>query len=195
VTTGINNSVILATEPWSTRFHAAHLLLLPPVRQDDSLENGNGAANFDTNREARNAIACAHRHDAFGYIGPCNSGAAVASEPVLNRAGMVQISPSTTNPPLTSPDALIRKAYEPATHARRLAYVTFYRTITTEALTGPSDAAVLKSALRARTSFLVAQQSTYGTSEGGAMEAYAARIGLQLGVWRRRCAESTQPGR
>jgi branched-chain amino acid transport system substrate-binding protein len=172
---GINNSVKLATERWTAQFRSAHLALLSPIVLDDVAGN---PPRSDLNRERSVAQACVTRRDTFGYIGPLSSLVASASEPVLNRAGMVQISPSNTDPALTSP--LTRAALEPATYRHLLPYVTYYRMVTTDALQGPSAAIYLKARLHATTYFLVDDESPYGTGLAGAMEAYAGMIGLRL---------------
>ena len=172
---GIDNSVILATEQWRSRFRAAHLDLLPPIMLDDG---GSATEFYDLALEKANARSCAHRHDILGYIGPLNSNAAFISEPILNRSAMLQISPSTTYPLLTSPAT--RKSLEPATYSHRLAYPTFYRPVTTDALLGPADAAFMRERLHALDYFLVDDSSPFGKGVAGEAQAYATRIGLRL---------------
>jgi branched-chain amino acid transport system substrate-binding protein len=172
---GIDDAVTLAGEQWRARFQKVHLALLSPVFLDDATADGSGV---DPIRERRNAQVCLARHDTFGYIGPLNSPVAPYSMPILNRGGMVQISPGNTLPTLTSPST--RAAFEPATYHRQLLYVTYYRTITTDALQGPSAAAYLKQRLGATSYFLVDDQLQYGAGVAGAMKAYAQKIGLQL---------------
>jgi hypothetical protein len=166
LTTGISHAVTLASEQWVARFRQARLALLPPLLLDDAAPDHGPP---DTNRERHNAQQCAARSDTLGYIGPLKSGLALYSMPVLNRAGMVQISPGNSLPTLTSP--LTRKAFEPATNRRLLAYPTYYRTCTTDALEGPSAAAYLKERLRATTYFLIDDQTQYGAGVAGAMAA------------------------
>jgi branched-chain amino acid transport system substrate-binding protein len=170
---GIDNSVRLATEQWTQRFRAAHLELLPPISLDDGAAQGSDPA-----LEEENAHACVRRQDTFGYVGPLNSGATFKSEPILNQAGMLQINPSNTIPTLTSP--VTRQIFEPATYSRRLAYVTFYRTVTTDALQGPADATFMRETLHARDYFLVDDQFLYGSSVAETAHDYATRIGLRL---------------
>jgi branched-chain amino acid transport system substrate-binding protein len=117
------------------------------------------------------------RQDTFGFVGPLDSGSVLFSAPVLNRAAMVQISPSNTDPPLTSPAT--RAVYQPATYHHRLAYLTYYRVITTDILQGPSIAAFLRYNLHAGTYFQVDDNSAYGSGLAGEVEAYALKIGLQ----------------
>lgn len=175
VSQGIVRSLTLATEQWRSRFKAAHLLLLPPLRLDDAARDGSG---LDPNREKDNAQYCVGARDVFAYVGPLNSRATITSEPILNRAAMLQINPSNTNVFLTSPYA--RKTLEPATFSHRLAYPTFYRVVTTDLLQGPADAAFVGQTLHARDYFLVDEPSDYGRGIAGEMQAYATKIGLQL---------------
>jgi branched-chain amino acid transport system substrate-binding protein len=170
---GIENSVMLATEQWRARFQAVQLALLPPVMLDEA-ENG----TRDLKREEQDARACVRRQDTFGYVGPLNSGEALVSEPILNRAAMVQINPSNTLPNLTSP--IVRARVEPATYQHWLAYLTYYRVITTDFMQGPADAAYLKEKLHADTYFVVDDTLTYGAGIAGAVQAYGAKIGLRL---------------
>jgi|SRR5579884_797224 len=176
ISAGIDSAVVLATENWRTRFQTHGVDLLPPLQFDDALPSG---ATYDPGREARNARTCVHRHDTFGYVGPLNSGEAGISEPILNRAGMVQISPSNTLPVLTSPAGTIRSELEPATEHRDLAYVTYYRTIGTDALQGPSGLAYLRRVLRVRNFVLIAETDQYSGGIAGAVQSYALRIGFR----------------
>lgn len=172
---GINNSVILATDRWTARFRAARLLLLPPLRLDDATLDG---SHSDPNREKDNARNCVGSREVFGYIGPMTSGMTIVSEPILNRAGMVQISPATTVPNLTSP--VVRKVSQPATYRHRLAYLTYYRVITTDFMQGPADAAFLKEKLHVGTFFVVDDTLGYGAGIAGEVQAYGAKIGMRL---------------
>jgi len=170
---GIDNSVMLATEQWKTRFQAAHLALLPPLTLDDA-----GIGRLDPKREEQNAKACIGRHDIFGFVGPLNSGDTFTSEPILNRAAMLQINPANTNASLTSP--VTRKTLEPATFNHRLAYPTFYRLVTTDLLQGPADAAFIRQTLHAHGYFLVDEPGDYESGVAGEAQAYGTKIGLQL---------------
>ena len=137
-----------------------------------------GVAGADPKREQRNAKACAHGNDTFGYIGPLNSGAALFSEPILNSAALAQINPSNTDPILTSPKT--RVGLQPATYSRRLAYLTYYRVVTTDALQAPADAAFLRETLHADTYFLVDDAYLYGRGLSTAFHAYGRKLGLRL---------------
>src|SRR5262249_32779719 len=61
------------------------------------------AANWTAEMEGANADRAAKHPDVMVYIGAFNSGASKISMPILNRAGLLMISPSNTWPGLTKP--------------------------------------------------------------------------------------------
>jgi branched-chain amino acid transport system substrate-binding protein len=69
----------------------------------ETLDDGNEAGQWQPGLEANNAQKAVDDESAVAYIGPYNSGAAKVSIPILNRAGLLQISPSATWPGLTKP--------------------------------------------------------------------------------------------
>src|SRR5713101_8467657 len=75
---------------------------------DDTI---NGA--YDGAKDAQNGRQFINNSSVIGEVGPLNSGAAKVSMPVYNAAGLVQISPSNTNPDLTA--SQFRAKYEPST--------------------------------------------------------------------------------
>jgi branched-chain amino acid transport system substrate-binding protein len=66
---------------------------------DDSLPQGDGWDPSQTSLNARLAAQDAH---AIGYLGELNSGASAVSIPLLNRAGIAQVSPGSAAVGLTS---------------------------------------------------------------------------------------------
>lgn len=176
---GIYRGAQLATMQWRSRFRPLHLNLLPPLRKDDARSD---AVTYGTDQERNNALQCIADHSVLGYIGTLNSGAALVSEPILNRGAMVMVSPANTNPVLTSPKQ--RAAQEPATYNHRLQYVTYYRTVTTDNLQGPAGAAFMKTSLGAKTYYLVDDKQTYGAGLAAAADHYAqSKLGLRrLGI-------------
>src|SRR2546428_3669303 len=67
---------------------------------DDSLAS-TGAA--DEGKGAQNARTAVQNKSAIGYIGEYNSGISKVTIPILNKAGITQISPANTYVGLTSP--------------------------------------------------------------------------------------------
>jgi len=66
---------------------------------DDSTPQGDG---WDPNQTSLNARLAAQDPDTIGYIGELNSGASAVSIPLLNRAGIAQVSPASGAVGLTS---------------------------------------------------------------------------------------------
>ncbi len=61
------------------------------------------AGQWTAEAETANARRAAHDPDVVAYIGTYNSGAAKIAMPILNRAGLLMISPANTWPGLTKP--------------------------------------------------------------------------------------------
>jgi branched-chain amino acid transport system substrate-binding protein len=170
---GIWHGVSVATATWRARFRKAGLNLLAPLDLDDAKSDGSAV---DPAKEASNARTCLASSSDLGYIGTLNSSMAQVSEPILNRGGMAMVSPSNTNPVLTSP--LQRGTYEPLTASGRLRYPTYYRVVTTDALQGPVGAIYMKG-LGLTKFFLVDDQQTYGAGLAQHMAAWAtSKLGM-----------------
>jgi branched-chain amino acid transport system substrate-binding protein len=76
---------------------------------DDGVAANNGA--WDATTETSNATEVVNDKDAVAYIATYNSGAAEASIPITNKAGMFQISPSNTAVDLTKENPANPKGY------------------------------------------------------------------------------------
>ena len=169
---GMFDAVGLATQDWRYSLLRVHVDNSLPLEMDDS------PVTLENEREAANAARCLADSHAIAYIGPLNSQAAAASEPVLNRGGMAQISPSTTQPLLTSPKT--RGALEPRTFDGTLKTVTFYRVIANDRVQGASMAAYLARTRKARTLVALDDGSVYGTGLVAASRACATKLGLRI---------------
>jgi branched-chain amino acid transport system substrate-binding protein len=91
------------------------------------------AAQWTAEQEASNAKRAVADDDVMVYLGPYNSGAAKISMPILNRAGLLMISPSTTWPGLTKPgkgDPNEPEIYRPT------GQINFFRVVPTDDLQG-----------------------------------------------------------
>jgi branched-chain amino acid transport system substrate-binding protein len=62
------------------------------------------AGSWTSERETANAIKASQNPDVMAYIGTFNSGAAKVAMPILNRAGLLMISPANTAVELTNSD-------------------------------------------------------------------------------------------
>ncbi len=139
------------------------------VIRDDGDENG----QWHSQTEITNTLQAVDDPLTVAYIGPMNSGAAKASMPILNRAGIVQISPSTTWPGLTRPGFA---QGEPAIFfptGKR----TFFRTCTTDDIQGPAGALWAKD-LNFTSFYVLDDGEAYGAGVAALFTRRAERLGL-----------------
>src|SRR5262245_56422281 len=90
----IVNGIKLAIADWEKDFPFA----VQHREMDDATE---ALGYWDAEKELATAKEAVEDKDVMAYIGPYNSGAAKVSMPILNAAGLVQITPSATWPGLT----------------------------------------------------------------------------------------------
>ena len=76
------------------------------ISLDDSTAQ---AGNWDPGQTSSNARKAAQDEKAIGYIGEFNSGASAVSMPILNQAGLAQVSPTNTYTGLTADERGIER--------------------------------------------------------------------------------------
>lgn len=117
---------------------------------------------WDAVLEAENAEKAVEDKDVAAFIGPYNSGAARASMPILNKAGLVQITPSATYPGLTK-KAPNSDPDEPEKF-RPSKKITFCRVCAHDASQGPLSADFVAEELKAKTVYVLDDKELYGNS-------------------------------
>jgi branched-chain amino acid transport system substrate-binding protein len=137
------------------------------------LDDGNSTGQWLAEAEARNARQAAADDSAVAYIGPYNSGAAIISIPILNRAGLLQISPSATWPGLTKPGFAQGEPGVFYPTGKR----TFYRPVPTDEKQGPA-AALWARSLGLRTFYTLDDGEAYGAGVASLFSNYAQQIGM-----------------
>jgi branched-chain amino acid transport system substrate-binding protein len=141
------------------------------------------AGNWDPSATARNARRAALDERTVLYIGEFNSGASAISIPILNQAGITQVSPSNTYIGLT--------ARGPGTESGEpgIYYPTGKRTYIRLPPNDTVQGAALVTLMRedgCRRAALVEDGDDYGASVGGAVTAAARHQGLRLVLHGRR---------
>ncbi|WP_041938754.1 MULTISPECIES: branched-chain amino acid ABC transporter substrate-binding protein [Frankia] len=96
-------------------------------------------------------------------VGPMFSGATKASEPAYTQAGLLSVSPSATNPALTT-----------------LGFKTFYRVIAPDTVQGKAAADYVATVLQAKKVYSLDDKSEYGTGLSGALEPELTAKGVQV---------------
>lgn len=93
-TPGVLNAITLAFEEINFKIHTTNLEL-------QIFDTGSNGDVLNEEQELRNATLAAENDNVVAYIGPWYSANAKVSMPILNRAGIVQITPVATWPGLT----------------------------------------------------------------------------------------------
>jgi branched-chain amino acid transport system substrate-binding protein len=101
--------------------------------------------------------------DVIAVVGPVFSGATKASEPLYSQAKLLSVSPSATNPQLTS-----------------LGFRTFFRVIAPDTVQGAAAADYVAKALKARKVFSLDDKSEYGTGLSTVFDTELAAQGVNV---------------
>ncbi len=137
------------------------------------LDDGTATAGqYDPAQAATNARKMVSDPAVMAAIGPMNSGAAKAMTPILSQGGLATITPSATNPDLTSPKFV--QIYRPS------GQLVFFRTVTTDAFQGPSMANFYLETLKLKSVYILDDSGAYGVGLADAFERQARAKGLQV---------------
>ena len=164
----IANAITLAFEEidYKVGVYTIELVIL-----DDSDATGAWSADL----EGQNAVTAASDLHVVAYLGPYNSGAAKVSMPILNRAGILQISPGNTWPGLTKP------GFAPGEPG--IFYPTgirhYFRVVPTDDLQAPAGAAWARD-LGFTSVFILDDGETYGKGIADLFRVAAENVGLNV---------------
>jgi branched-chain amino acid transport system substrate-binding protein len=132
--------------------------------------------DWDPEVEAANADKAVKDPDIMAYIGTYNSGAAKIAMPVLNRAGLVMISPANSYPGLTKPG--MGEANEPDIY-RPSGKLDFFRVVPADDIQGAMGARWMKQ-LGAKSVYVLDARDLYGRGIADVFEQTAGDIGLRV---------------
>ena len=124
---------------------------------DDAL---NGA--HDPQTGANNMTKIVADADVAAVIGPVNSNVGKAQIPVSNAAGLLQCSPSNTNPDLTKGDPAAQLRTKPN---------NYIRVVTTDDVQGPAAAQYIHDVLKKNSVYIIDDTETFGKGVADAFEA------------------------
>lgn len=136
------------------------------------------AGQWAAESEGANAQKAVADPDVMALIGPYNSGAAKVSMPILNEAGLVQVSPSCTWPGLTKtvPGDI---SGEPDIY-RPSKKITFCRVCPTDFVQGPMTALFVKDELKAKTVYILDDKELYGKGVADLFHRKCDEIGVKV---------------
>lgn len=168
---GINKAVQLAAM-LANKNHA-----VPDVYFRTRLLDDTVGTNYSPDKDAANARTLIADSTVVGQIGPLNSGAAEASMPIYNNAGLVQISPANTLVLLTDSANLAK--FQPATAAGKMPR-TYFRTAVNDANQGRGDAGFARSILHLKTVYVVDNKDPYAVGVAQQFALNAKKFGMTI---------------
>ncbi|MFO0744371.1 MAG: branched-chain amino acid ABC transporter substrate-binding protein [Myxococcota bacterium] len=132
--------------------------------------------DWDPEVEAANADKAVNDKDVMAYIGTYNSGAAMISMPVLNKAGILMVSPANTYPGLTKPG--MGEAHEPGTY-RPSGKITYYRVVPADDIQGAVGAKWMQK-MGAKSVYVLHDNGLYGKGVATVFQQTAEDLGLKV---------------
>ena len=133
--------------------------------------------NWDPQVEAANAKKAIADAEVIGYVGTYNSGAAKVSMPMLNKAGLVMISPGNTHTGLTKPG--MGEPNEPAVY-RPTGKITYFRVVPADDIQGAVACEFIRSDLGAKKVFVLHDRELYGKGIADVFRKSAEASGVQV---------------
>jgi len=143
---------------------------------DDGIAANNGA--WDAATEANNATMVVNDQDAVAYIATYNSGAAEASIPITNEAGMAQISPANTAVQLTKPSDTNPPGYPDVLYPSGTR--NYMRVVPADDLQGGASANFAFNTLGAQTAYVLHDNQTYGEGLANVFQATFEALGGEV---------------
>jgi branched-chain amino acid transport system substrate-binding protein len=142
------------------------------VSLDDSTP---AEGHWEAGQVSSNARTAAQNKNTILYLGEFNSGATAVSLPILNRSGLLQISPSNTYLGLTkkSPDPAEPAKYYPT--GKR----TYGRVVPSDNIQSAAQVTYMKS-LGVKKLYVLDDKEVYGKGVGDGVAADAKKAGIQV---------------
>jgi branched-chain amino acid transport system substrate-binding protein len=169
-TTTIVNGIRLALEEVSGK--VGNFSVVYEDWDDASAKKG----DWDPEVEANNADKAVKNADVLFYIGTYNSGAAKISMPVLNKAGLVMISPANTYTGLTKPG--MGEPNEPAVY-RPSGKISYFRVVPADDIQGRVGAQWMKQ-MGAKSVYILDDRGLYGKGIAEVFKITAGELGLKV---------------
>ena len=137
------------------------------------------AGSWDGAKEADNAREAIADKNVVAFLGPYNSGAAKISSPILNEAGLLQVSPAATWPGLTKKVPGDDKSGEPEIY-KKSGKVTFCRVCPTDFVQGPLSAVFAKDVLKVGRVYILDDKELYGAGIAGLFKKKCMELGIEI---------------
>ncbi|MCS7022500.1 MAG: branched-chain amino acid ABC transporter substrate-binding protein [Gemmataceae bacterium] len=149
-----------------------------PIDYVDKDDATAAQGQWDAGKEADNAREAIADRNVLAYIGPYNSGASMVSQPILNDAGLVQISPSATWPGLTKKVPNNTKD-EPAIY-RPSGKINFCRVCPNDFVQGPLSALFAHEQLKVKSVYVLDDKELYGAGIATIFKQKCEELGIKV---------------
>jgi len=143
---------------------------------DDGIAANNGA--WDATAEANNATQVINDTDAVAYIATYNSGAAVASIPIMNEAGMAMISPANTALQLTQENPANDEGYPEVLYPSGTR--NYMRVVPNDFLQGRASANFMVNGLDAQSVYVLHDNQVYGLGLANVVNETLVELGAEV---------------
>jgi branched-chain amino acid transport system substrate-binding protein len=130
------------------------------------------AGQYDPAQAATNTKKLISDPAVVANLGPQMSGEGKAMTPILSEADLATITPSSTNPDITSP--AFAAQFKPKGRA------IYFRTVTTDAFQGPNMANFYAQTLKAKTVYVLDDSGAYGVGIADAFQKQAEKNGIKI---------------
>ncbi len=130
----------------------------------------------DPQQGAQNMTELANNAAVVGVVGPFNSGVAVKELPISSSAGLVQISPSNTDPGLTIPGS-DPDINTPSLHKNPNGKNTYFRVISNDTVQALVMATYAIKTLNLKTFYDISDNETYGKDLSNYFDKDVAQLG------------------
>ena len=164
----IRNGALMAFEEINARRELPGYTLEPLILDDGTATAG----QYDPAQAATNARKMVSDKAVVAAIGPMMSGAGKAMAPILSQGNLATITPSSTNPDITSPK--FAGEYRPAGKA------IYFRTVTTDAFQGPNLANYFADKLKVQSVYVLDDSGAYGVGIADSFQKRAEEKGIKV---------------
>lgn len=137
------------------------------------LDDGTATAGqYDPAQAATNTKKLVANPGVVANVGPQMSGEGKAMSPILSAGNLATITPSSTNPDITSPK--FAQQFRPNGKA------VYFRTVTTDAFQGPNMANYFADVLKVKTVYVLDDSGAYGVGIADSFQKQAEARGMKV---------------
>jgi branched-chain amino acid transport system substrate-binding protein len=165
----IRDGAMMAIDEINTAGGIAGKIMIQPLLKDDGTV---AAGQYDPAQAATNTKQFVADPNVVAIVGPQMSGSGKAMAPIASDAGLMIITPSSTNPDITDPN--FASQYRPNGKA------IYFRTVTTDAFQGPNMANYAAESLGVRSVYILDDTGAYGEGVANSFEAQARVKGMEV---------------